>query len=68
MRCNLQVPEEFQEKYIDILFKHQEAISIDKYDLGMAINYKHRIHLKDENSSRYPRLINKLLNKPWKNG
>jgi hypothetical protein len=48
-RCNLQVPEEFKERYLDILCKHQEAISINKYDLGLAKNYKHRIHLKNEN-------------------
>jgi len=47
--CNLQVPEEFKAQYLDILFKHQEAISINKYDLGLAKNYKHRIHLKNEN-------------------
>jgi len=33
----------------NILFKHQEAISIDKYELGLVRNYKHRIHLKNEN-------------------
>ncbi len=47
-RCNLQVPEEYQEMYINILFKHQDAISLDKYDLGLAKNYKHKIHLKNE--------------------
>ncbi len=47
-RCNLQVPEEFRERYISILFKHQDAISLDKYDLGLARNCKHRIHLKNE--------------------
>ena len=47
--CNLQVPEEFKAQYLDILFKHQEVISINKYDLGLARNYKHRIHLKNEN-------------------
>jgi hypothetical protein len=30
------------------LFKHQEAISLDKYNLGLAKNYKHKIHLKNE--------------------
>ena len=25
---------------LDLLFKYQEAISIDKYDLGLAKNYK----------------------------
>jgi len=29
--------------------QHQEAISINKYDLGLAKNYKHQIHLKNEN-------------------
>jgi hypothetical protein len=47
-RCNLQVPEEFKGRYMDILFKHQDAISMNKYDLGLAKNYKHRIHLKNE--------------------
>jgi hypothetical protein len=48
-RCNLQVPDEFKAQYLDLLFKYQEAISIDKYDLGLARNYKHKIHLKNEN-------------------
>ncbi len=48
-QCNLQVPEEFKERYLDILFKHQEAISLNKYDLGLVNNYKHWIHLKNEN-------------------
>ena len=47
-RCHLQVPNEFKEKYLDLLYKYQEAISIDKYDLGLARNYKHKIHLKNE--------------------
>jgi len=46
-RCHLQVPEEFLERYINTLFKHQETISIDKYDLGLAKNYQHKIHLKN---------------------
>jgi hypothetical protein len=33
---------------MDILFKHQEAISLNKYNLGLARNYKHKIHLKNE--------------------
>ncbi len=40
-QCHLQVPAEYREKYIDILFKHQEAISIDKYDLGLAKDYQY---------------------------
>ncbi len=47
-RCHLQVPDQFKEKYLDLLYKYQEAISIDKYDLGLARNYKHKIHLKNE--------------------
>jgi len=27
--------------------KHQKAISANKYDLCLAKNFKHRIHLKD---------------------
>ncbi len=45
-RCHLQVPEEFHERYLDILCKHQEALSIDKYNLGLAKDFKHKIHLK----------------------
>ncbi len=45
-RCHSQVPEEFQEQYLDILCKHQDALSIDKYDLGLAKDFKHKIHLK----------------------
>jgi len=46
--CNLQVPDKFRERYIDILFKHQDAISLDKYDLGLARNYQHKIYLKNK--------------------
>jgi hypothetical protein len=35
-RCHLQVPEDFFECYFNILYKHQEALSTDKYDLGLA--------------------------------
>jgi hypothetical protein len=47
-RCHLQVPEEFHECYLDILCKHQGALSIDKYDLGLAKDFKHKIHLKTQ--------------------
>jgi len=47
-RCHLQVPEEFQERYLDILCKHQDALSIDKYDLGVAKDFKHKIHFKTQ--------------------
>jgi len=29
------------------LHKHQQAISANKYDLGLATNFIHKIHLKD---------------------
>jgi hypothetical protein len=46
-KAHLNVPPEFKQKYIDILHKHQQAISVNKYDLGLATNFKHNIHLKD---------------------
>jgi hypothetical protein len=48
-RAHLNVPEEFKQKYIDILYKHQAAISVNKMDLGRAKNFTHKIHLKDNN-------------------
>jgi hypothetical protein len=33
---------------IDILHKHQAAISIKKYNLGLAKNFTHKIHLKNQ--------------------
>jgi hypothetical protein len=45
---NLQVPEEFQERYLDILCKHQDALSIDRYNLGPAKDFKHKIFLKTQ--------------------
>jgi len=43
------VPNEYKQRYIDILYKHQKAISANKYDLGLAKNFKHKIHLNDNN-------------------
>jgi hypothetical protein len=48
-KAHLYVPKEYKQRYIDILYKHQKAISVDKYDLGLAKNFKHKIHLKDNN-------------------
>jgi hypothetical protein len=45
----LNVPEEFKQKYIDILYKHQVAIGVNKMDFGRAKNLTHKIHLKDNN-------------------
>jgi hypothetical protein len=49
-KANLNVPDELKQRYIDILLKHQAAISISKMDLGRAKNFTHKIHLKDNNS------------------
>jgi hypothetical protein len=43
------VPQELKQKYVDILYKHQAAISMNKMDLGRAKNFTHKIHLKDNN-------------------
>jgi hypothetical protein len=32
---------------MNIFYKHQKAISANKYDLGPATNFKHKIYLKD---------------------
>ncbi len=48
-KAHLNVPLEFKQKYIDILYKHQQAISVNKYNLGLATNFKDKIHLKDNN-------------------
>jgi hypothetical protein len=42
----LQVPEEFQERYLDIFCKQQDTLSINRYDLGLPKDFKHKIHLK----------------------
>jgi hypothetical protein len=48
-KTHLNVPNEYKQKYTDILYKHQKAISVNKYELGRAISFKHKIHLKDNN-------------------
>jgi hypothetical protein len=48
-KANLKVPAQYKQKYLDILFKHQEAISIIKFDLGRAKNFSHKICLKGDN-------------------
>jgi hypothetical protein len=46
-RGNLGAQEAYRACYIDTLFRHQAAISMDKNDLGLAKDFTHRIHLKD---------------------
>ena len=35
----LQAPMEYKSKYVNILFKHRQALSVSKTDLGRAKNY-----------------------------
>jgi len=42
----LNVPEQFQTKYLNLLLKHHEAISQDKFDLGRTDTLMHEIALK----------------------
>jgi hypothetical protein len=72
-RCHLQVPEEFHERYLDILCIHQDALSTDKYDLGLAKDFKHKIHLKTQDpvyrkQLKIPEAHPFSLNKHWTNG
>jgi len=46
-KANLNVPCEFKQCYVDILYKHQAAISANKCNLRLSQNYKHKIHLKN---------------------
>jgi hypothetical protein len=48
-KANLQVPTQYKQRYLDILFKYRDAISINKFDLGRAKNFTHKIYLKDDN-------------------
>ncbi len=42
----LHIPEQFQQKYLNLLLKHNEAISQDKFDLGRTDTLMHEIALK----------------------
>jgi len=48
-KANLKVPAQYKQRYLDILFKHQDAICINKFDLCRAKNFTHKIYLKDDN-------------------
>ena len=47
-RANMKVPQEFKKKYLDLLSKYSDVISVDKHDLGKANDFYHRINLKDK--------------------
>ena len=41
------MPLKYKSNYIEILYKHQDAICINKFDLGRAKNFTYKVHLKD---------------------
>ena len=47
--ATLNVPEQFKKKYLDLLMKHHEVISDNKYDLGKCSTAMHDIEMKSEN-------------------
>ena len=47
LNAKLTVPEEYKDKYLELLYKHHEVISEHKYDLGRCETFKHDIQLKD---------------------
>ncbi len=44
----LNVPDSFKQKYLDLLLKHHEVISDNKYNLGKCSTAMHDIELKSE--------------------
>jgi len=46
--AKLNVPAEFKQKYMDLLMKHHEVISDNKYDLGKCTTAMHDIELRNE--------------------
>jgi hypothetical protein len=46
--AKLNVPEEFRQRYIDLLLKHHEVVSSSKYNLGKCTTSMHDFELKNE--------------------
>ena len=46
-RVHMEVPEEYRDRYLQLLYRYKRVISISKADLGRSRTYHHRIHLKD---------------------
>jgi hypothetical protein len=46
--AKLNVPEEFRQRYMDLLLKYHEVVSSSKYDLGKCTTSMHDIKLKTE--------------------
>jgi hypothetical protein len=53
-RVHLDVPENYRDKYLQLLYRYKKVISISKADLGRSRTYHHRIHLKDDNPAYKP--------------
>ena len=47
-QIKITVPAEEERTYTKLLLKHHDVFSVDKSDLGLASNLKHRIDLKDK--------------------
>ncbi|MGI9142025.1 MAG: reverse transcriptase domain-containing protein, partial [Fluviibacter sp.] len=43
---NLEVPEEYQQRYVDLLLKHHAAFSLNKSDLGLCDLVRHKLVMK----------------------
>ena len=44
-RINIQAPEEYKQRYIDLILKYYDCFTKNEYDLGRATAVKHRIRL-----------------------
>ena len=47
MKLKMNVPEDYLEAYQKLVLKYHDVFSKDKYDLGRARNFTHKIHLKN---------------------
>jgi hypothetical protein len=44
---NMNTPDPNKNAYVDILFKHEVTININKHNLGLAEYFTHKINIKD---------------------
>jgi len=47
LKLRMNVPEDYLEAYQKLVFKYHDVFSKDKYDLGRAKGFTHKIHLKN---------------------
>ena len=47
-KMNLDVPDTYRQKFIDLLLRHHDVFSENKYDLGRAKHFMHEIALRTE--------------------